>query len=181
MATKTKRSAASSNGAGAKGSTAKKSSAKSNANGTRARSASAKRASSKRGASSTARSSQTKQRAKPKRSQPASNGSIADTAVGRTKAAGRAVADAASKAKTPLIVGGTALVGVAAGAVAKSRIESRSQGPLKRIGGGIGKSASKLGRVDLGTVKSTADKVNSYSRQASDIAAAVEKTQKKNG
>jgi hypothetical protein len=78
-------------------------------------------------------------------------------------------------------VGGTALVGVAAGAIVKSRIESRSQGPLKRIGSGIGKSAAKLGKVDLGSVKSTAEKVNSYSRQASDIASAVEKTQKKNG
>ena len=184
MATKTKRSTASSNGAGAKSSAAKKTSA----NGTKARSASTKRASSKRGASSSARSSQTKQRssqtkqrAKPKRSQPASNGSIAETAADRTKDAGRAVASAASKAKTPLIVGGTALVGVAAGAIAKSRIESRSRGPLKRIGSGIGKSAAKLGKVDLGSVKSTAEKVNSYSRQASDIASAVEKTQKKNG
>jgi hypothetical protein len=177
MPTKTKRSTASSNGAGAKRPTSKKT----NANGTSARSGSAQSAGSKKRSASSARSSQAKSRARPKRSQPASNGSNVDAAVGRTKAAGRAVAGAAAKAKTPLIVGGTALVGVAAGAIAKNRLGSRSHGPLKRIGQGIGKSASKLGKLDLDTVKTTAEKVNSYSRQASDIAAAAEKTRKKNG
>jgi len=37
-----------------------------------------------------------------------------------------------------------------------------------------------LGKLDLDTVKSTADRVTAYGQQASDIAAAVEKTRKKN-
>jgi hypothetical protein len=177
MATKTKRSTASSNGASAKTRSGKSSNSRTG----KAKSAGARSANSSRRGSSSARSPQARSRSRPKRSQPTSNGSIAGAAADRTKAAGRAVAGAASKAKTPLIAGGTALVGVAAGAFAKNRLDGRSRGPLKRIGAGIGKPASKLGKLDLDTVKTTADKVSSYSRQASDIAAAVERTRKKNG
>jgi hypothetical protein len=105
-----------------------------------------------------------------------------NTAMSRTKAAGRAVADTASKAKTPLIAGGTAIAGVAAGVVVKDRLDSSgSKGPLKRLrGASLPKPARNLGKVDLDTVKSVADRMSAYGRQASDIAAAVEKTQKKN-
>jgi hypothetical protein len=43
------------------------------------------------------------------------------------------------------------------------------------------KSAAKLdlGKLDLNTVKSTADRVSAYGKQASDIAAAVERTRSK--
>jgi hypothetical protein len=107
-------------------------------------------------------------------------GSVKDTAVGRTKAAGHAIADAASKAKTPLIAGGTALAGVAVGAVVKDRVDS-SKGPIKRLrSSSMASSAKNLGKVDPGTVKSVADRVTTYGQRASDIAAAVEKTRKKN-
>lgn len=109
-------------------------------------------------------------------------GSMKDTVIDRTKAAGHAVAQAASKAKTPLIAGGTALAGAAVGAVVKDRLDaSGSNGPLKRLrGSSMAKPAMNLGKVDLDTVKSLADRVSAYGQQASDIAAAMEKTRKKN-
>ena len=91
----------------------------------------------------------------------------------KAKATGHTVADAASKAKTPLIAGGTALAGVAAGAVIKSRTGSNGKNPLKKLGG------MKSPNIDLDTIKTVADRVTSYGQQASDIANAVEKTQKK--
>lgn len=112
-------------------------------------------------------------------------GSIKDTAIGRTKIAGHAAAEAASKAKVPLIAGGTALAGAAAGILIKDRLGvKRSKNPLKRL-----PSASmlkpgtslNLGKLDVGKVKSVAERVSAYGQQASDIASAVEKTQKKNG
>jgi hypothetical protein len=91
----------------------------------------------------------------------------------------RAVADVASKAKVPLIAGGTAIVGAAAGVVLKDRLGAgKSRNPLNRLGGmSMPKSVAKL---DLATVKSAADRVSAYGQQASDIAGAIEKTRKKN-
>jgi hypothetical protein len=105
--------------------------------------------------------------------------SFKHTVVDGTKAGGRAVADAAAKAKIPLIAGGTAIVGVAAGVVLKDRLgASKSKNPLNRLGGmSMPKSAAKL---DLDTVKSAADRLSAYGQQASDIAGAIEKTRKKN-
>ena len=65
----------------------------------------------------------------------------------KAKATGHTVADAASKAKTPLIAGGTALAGVAAGAVIKSRTGSNGKNPLKKLGG------MKSPNIDLDTIK----------------------------
>ncbi len=103
--------------------------------------------------------------------------SFKDTAVNGTKGGGRAVADAASKAKLPLIAGGTAIVGAATGVVLKDRLgASKSKNPLNRLGGmSMPKSVAKL---DLDTVKSAADRVSAYGQQASDIASAIEKTRK---
>jgi hypothetical protein len=105
--------------------------------------------------------------------------SFKDTAVNGTKAGGRAVADAASKAKLPLIAGGTAIVGAATGVVLKDRLgASKSKNPLNRLGGmSMPRSVAK---VDLDTVKSAADRVSAYGQQASDIAGAIEKTRKRN-
>jgi hypothetical protein len=101
---------------------------------------------------------------------------IKDTAIDRTKAVGHAVAGAASRAKTPLIVGGTALAGAAAAAVIKDRRDAnRSNGPLKLLRS-MSMPRMDLHELDLGTVKSVADRVSAYGQQASDIAAAVEKT-----
>jgi hypothetical protein len=98
--------------------------------------------------------------------------------------AGHTVAEAASKAKTPLIAGGTAVVGAAAGAVITDRLSAkRSKNPLKRLGGmSMPKPAAKLdpAKLDLETVKTFAERVSAYGQQASDIAAAAEKTRKKN-
>jgi hypothetical protein len=101
--------------------------------------------------------------------------SIKDTAVEQTKSAGSTIADVAGKAKTPLIAGGTAVLGVAAGAAINSRLSGKSKNPIKRMRG------ASMPKLDLDTVKQAADRVSAYGQQASDIAAAVEKTRKKNG
>ena len=94
------------------------------------------------------------------------------------------VSDAASKARIPLIAGGTALIGAAAGAVIKDRFGTkRSNNPLKRLRGvSLPRPTSKLdlSKLDLDKIKNAAERVNAYSRQASDIATAMEKTRRKN-
>ena len=130
----------------------------------------------KQGSSSTrARSKSTRARPKPRSSAQPKNG---------TAAFASAISEAASKAKTPLIAGGTALVGAAAGAVVKDRLErSQSKGPLRRLRGiSIPKPGGRLNlaNLDLEKVKSAADRVSAYGQQASDIASAAEKTRKKN-
>jgi len=105
------------------------------------------------------------------------SGSVPEMALDRTKAAGHAVADAASKARIPLIAGGTAVAGAAAGVILKDRFD-RSRGPLKRLKSvSLPKAARQL---DLDTVKSAAERVSAYGQQASDVAGALEKTRKKN-
>jgi hypothetical protein len=158
----------------AKGSTAKRGKSATSRNGSKAK-ASASRAKSP-STPTKRRSSQSSPRAQSKNGA----GAVKDTAVERTKAAGHAIAGAASKAKTPLIAGGTALAGAAVGAAVKDRVDS-SKGPLKRLrSSSIAKPAKNLGKVDVGTVKSVADRVTTYGQRASDIATAVEKTRKKN-
>jgi len=67
----------------------------------------------------------------------------------------------------------------------KSRlVTSKSKNPLKRLGGvSMPKPATKLdlGKLDLEAVKTAGERVSAYGKQASDIAAALEKTRKKNG
>ena len=111
--------------------------------------------------------------------------SVKSGAIDKTKAVGNAVGEAASRAKTPLIAGGTALIGVATGAALKDRLDNKgSRNPLRRLRGvPMPKSVrnTDLSKIDLGTVKKAADRVSAYGQQASDIAAAVEKTRKRNG
>jgi hypothetical protein len=103
-------------------------------------------------------------------------------AVDKTKAAGHTVAQAAAKAKTPLIAVGTALAGAAAGAVINDRLAAhRSNSPVKRLAGvSMPKPVADLRKLDPDTVKSAAERVSAYGQQVSDIAAAVQKTRKKN-
>lgn len=105
----------------------------------------------------------------------------AGTGGGRSRSA---VAEAASRAKTPLVAGGTALIGVAAGAALRGRRDNRnSKNPLRRLrGAAIPKSVrnADFSKIDLDTVKKAAERVSAYGQQASDIAVAVEKTRKKN-
>lgn len=144
------------------------SSSRRSSNGGRARGASASRSRSR----AQSRSAQNRNGA----------GSIADTAIDKAKTSGRAVADAAAKAKTPLIAGATALVGAAGGAVIKSRLGAGNskKSPLKRLGGSKQMAKLDLGKLDLDTVKTLATQMKVYGQQASDIADAVEKTRKKN-
>lgn len=137
-------------------------------NGSRANGASASRSSSR----APSRSAQNRNGA----------GAIADTAIKKAKTSGRAVADAAVKAKTPLIAGATALVGVAGGAVLRSRLGAGNsrKSPLKRLGGSKQMAKLDLGKLDLDSVKTLATQMKAYGQQASDIADAVEKTRKKN-
>ena len=127
--------------------------------------------------SKTTRGAASKSTSRSRRGSSNGSGSFPEMAVDRTKAAGSAVADAASKAKVPLIAGGTAIAGAAAGVVLKDRLD-RSRGPLKRLKSvSLPKAARQL---DLDTVKAAAERVSAYGQQASDVAGALEKTRKKN-
>jgi hypothetical protein len=146
------------------------------------KSGAAKRSTSKGGSANGSRATSTTQsRSKSQSTGQSRNGaeSFKHSVVDGTKAGGRAVADVASKGKVPLIAGGTAIVGAAAGVVLKDRLGARkSTNPLKRLGGmSMPKSAAKL---DLDAVKSAAERVSVYGQQASDIVGAIEKTRKKN-
>ena len=112
-----------------------------------------------------------------------SNGNRATSngAADKAKGAGKTLGAAMSKAKTPLIVGGTAVAGVAAGAIARGRLgKRRSKNPLARLRA-LSVPKPSLDKLDLETVKSAADRVTAYGKQASDMASALEKTQKKHG
>ena len=161
------------NGTGSSRSTSAKrsnstSSSRRSSNGSRAKGASASRS---------------RSRAQSRRAQNRNGaGSIADTTIDQAKTSGRAVADAAAKAKIPLIAGATALVGAAGGAVIKSRLGAgkSKKSPLKRLGSSKQMAKLDLGKLDLDTVKTIATQMKNYGQQASDIADAVEKTRKKN-
>ena len=87
------------------------------------------------------------------------------------------IADKASKARVPLIAGGTAIASAAAGAAAHKFAESRSG-----ANGKLGRLTSKLpspGKLDAGKVKSAGERLSALGQQTADIAAAVEKTRKK--
>ena len=163
-------------------STTKKSTSR---NGSRANGSASSKSSATKPPSSSSRSKpkSSSSRSKP-RSQPKPK-SIKDAASDQTQSAGSSIAEAASKAKGPLIAGGTTLVGVAAGALIKSRMDAKqSKNPLKRLGSPSMPSMPSmpnLGKIDLDKVKSGAERVSAYGQQASDIAKAIEKTQKKNG
>ncbi len=145
-------------------------------NGSRATSSSAgKGSASKRSTRNSSTNSRSKKRSTSSSQNKRNVEAIKDTAVEQTKSAGATIADAAGKAKTPLIAGGTALLGVAAGAVINGRLSGKSRNPIKRMRG------ASMPKLDLDTVKMAADRVSAYGQQASDIAAAVEKTRKKNG
>lgn len=139
--------------------------------GTRAKS-SGSRAKSSNGRAKSSSASRTRSTAQSRNG----SASFAETAMDKAKTTGHTVADAASKAKTPLIAGGTALAGVAAGALIKSLAggNGKSRSPLKKLGG-----MKPAANIDLDTIKTVADRVTAYGQQASDIAKAVEKTQKK--
>jgi hypothetical protein len=169
---------ASGSSSSSKGRSAKRSSSRTSSNGSASRT--------RKPASTRAKtSSSTSTRSKPRASAQSRNGSrSADTAVEKAKGAAHAISEAASKAKTPLIVGGTALVGVAAGAVIKDRLGTkRSKNPLSRLRGvslPMPTTKLNLSELDLDKVKSTAERVSAYGQQASDIATAAQKTRKKN-
>ena len=146
------------------------------------KSGAARRSTSKGGSANRSQAKSTTQpRAKSQSTGQSRNGARSFTAsvVDGTKAGGRAVADVASKAKVPLIAGGTAIVGAAAGVVLKDRLGAgKSKNPLNRLGAmSMPKSVAKL---DLDTVKSAADRVSAYGQRASDIAGVIEKTRKQN-
>ncbi len=145
-------------------------------NGSRAKSSSAgKGGASKKSARSSSTNTTSKKRSTSSLQKKGNVEAIKDTAVEQTKSAGATIADAAGKAKTPLIAGGTALLGLAAGAAINGRLSGKSNNPIKRMRG------ASLPELDLDKIKLAADRVSAYGQQASDIAAAVEKTRKKNG
>jgi hypothetical protein len=93
------------------------------------------------------------------------------------------VAQAAAKAKAPLIAAGAAMAGVGGGLLLKDRMGGKSsRNPIKKLKGvSLPRPNGKLdlSKIDLETVKSAAERVNSLSQQAYDIAATAEKARKK--
>ena len=96
------------------------------------------------------------------------------------KDAGQTVKAAASKAKTPLIAGGAAVAGAAGTILVKNRLAAK--GPIQKLRRvSLPKpNGSLTSKVELKTVKETAERVSALGQQAADIAAAAEKTRKKN-
>jgi len=111
------------------------------------------------------------------------------------------VSTAASKAKTPLMVGGAAIAGVAGvvgGAAIRNKIQGNRAGPVrKRLNGFHMPNMPKPGKaidvdkmrksvdfdkmrksVDFDKVASTAQRVGSYGRQVGEVAGAVERASK---
>lgn len=173
QSTKTRKSTSTGKRSGSSRSSSSRSSSNGRAksSGTRAKS-SGSRAKSSNGRAKSSSASRTRSTAQSRNG----SASFAETAMDKAKTTGHTVADAASKAKTPLIAGGTALAGVAAGALIKSLAggNGKSRSPLKKLGG-----MKPAANIDLDTIKTVADRVTAYGQQASDIAKAVEKTQKK--
>jgi hypothetical protein len=90
------------------------------------------------------------------------------------------LAELASKAKLPLIVGGAAVAG-AVGGVARTRAKSKS-GPveaLKRASSSLPTPKLDPRKLDLDKVKSAGERLSSIGQQTVDVANAVEKTRKK--
>jgi hypothetical protein len=82
------------------------------------------------------------------------------------------LADAAAKAKVPLIAGVAAAAGAVGGIVARKRAE-RSNGPLERL-----RHASPP-KIDLETVRSAGERVAMLGQQTADAASAVEKVRRR--
>ena len=106
--------------------------------------------------------------------------SAKEAAAAGTKAAGKAVATAVSKAKTPLMVGGAAVVGVVGGAALRDRLaHNRSNGFVGRLKGVSMPSAPKVDlqgafkSIDFDKVSKTAQRVGNYGRQVDEVATAV--------
>ena len=113
-----------------------------------------------------------------KATEPATAAREAASAV--TVAAAKAVAAAAGKLKTPILVGGAALAGVAGGAAIRNRLSStRSRGlgqrlknvALPKSSGGVDLDA--LTKLDFDKIASAAERVGTYGRQIDEVAGAV--------
>ena len=86
-------------------------------------------------------------------------------ALAGTRAAGKAVSAATSRARTPLIAGGAALAGLAGGLALINRA---------RNGSGLGRRSSKDGAFDLDSIASAAKRLSSFGDQVGVIASAVQ-------
>jgi len=91
-----------------------------------------------------------------------------------TRAAGRAVATAASRAKGPLILSGAAAAGIAGAVAARNRGGSFQLKKRRRLGGIA--LPKRNGKVDLDSVASAAQSVASLGQQVADVASALDKS-----
>jgi hypothetical protein len=94
--------------------------------------------------------------------------------------AGGPVAQIASKGKTPLLVGGATLAGIAGGLVMRER-NGNGRNPLKKLGGSsVPKAMSGASKIDVDSLTTAAKRVARIGQQVGDVAEAVEKSRKKN-
>lgn len=91
-------------------------------------------------------------------------------AIAGTKAAGRAAAAVASQGKTPLVLGGAALAGIAGRTVIKNR------GRSPRSGGRLADALRPLrgAELDLEAVASAARRLSDFSARVADMATAAQ-------
>ena len=90
--------------------------------------------------------------------------------------AGGTVAQIASKAKTPLVAAGAVLAGVAGGLAMRSQ-NHKSRNPLKKMS--APSITDSIGKIDLDSLTSAAQRVGKIGQQVGDVAEAAEKARKK--
>ena len=90
--------------------------------------------------------------------------------------AGGTVAQIASKAKTPLVAAGAVLAGIAGGLAMRSQ-NHKSRNPLKKMS--APSITDSIGKIDLDSLTSAAQRVGKIGQQVGDVAEAAEKARKK--
>jgi hypothetical protein len=110
----------------------------------------------------------------PSKQTPAANAAVAKTAaIAGTKAAGRAVAVAAERVKTPLIVGGAATAGVIGGLIVHRRSSRSGRNGFSRI-----HLPLRDGKLDLSTIAAAAHKAGELGQQANELGTALDRVQR---
>ena len=86
------------------------------------------------------------------------------------------MAEIASKAKTPLVAAGAVLAGIAGGLAMRSQ-NHKSRNPLKKMS--APSITDSIGKIDLDSLTSAAQRVGKVGQQIGDVAEAAEKARKK--
>lgn len=94
-------------------------------------------------------------------------------AAAGTRAAGKALSSATSRAKTPLIAGGAAAVGLVGGMALFKRARSHEPGMVESIRAAV---SGRDGTLDLDVIVEAARRIGSVGDQVAAVADAVQKS-----